>query len=81
MLCFYYLKKFIKYIKLLNFFYYKAYILAKCAYNSLSFFFALANKIIFKSKCIKQKKIKIKNKLKKIKKKYNLAYKKFNNKQ
>jgi len=38
MLYFYCLKKFIKYIKLFNFFYYKAYILAKYAYNSLSFF-------------------------------------------
>jgi len=53
MLYFYYLKKFIKYIKLFNFFCYKAYILAKRAYNSLSFFFILANKIIFKSNYIK----------------------------
>ena len=51
--CFYYLKKFIKYIKLFNSFYYKAYILAKHACNSLSFFFMLANKIVFKSKRIK----------------------------
>jgi len=55
MLYFYCLKNFIKYIKLLNFFCYKAYILAKRACNSLSVFFALANKIIFKSNYIKQK--------------------------
>jgi len=56
MLYIYYLKRFFKYIILLNFFYYKVYILTKYAYNKQSFFFLICKLNFFKKNYIKQKK-------------------------